>query len=282
MLNKMTQTNKTRSWCATVNNHDEDDRDALKALKYRYIVIGDEVGESGTPHLQAYVYLESGMTLSALKKKLPRAHLEPAKGDAQANRRYCVKDGIYWEDGDIPAQGKRKDLDELKEDILNGKKVDDICMDDPMVFHQYGRTLSKIEDIALRKKHRTEMTRGVWYYGPTGVGKSHRAFEGYNSDTHYVVPDDNGWWDGYTGQETVILNDFRGSIKYGELLQMVDKWPYWVNRRGREPVPFLAKLVIVTSSLRPEEVYRNMNINDTLAQLTRRFEIVKLDNIDQK
>ena len=58
--------------------------------------------------------------------------------------------------------------------------------------------------------------------------------------------DDNDWQDGYTGQETVIINDFRGGIKYAVLLQLIDKWPAFVSRRGREPAPFLAKHVIIT------------------------------------
>jgi hypothetical protein len=87
------------------------------------------------------------------------------------------------------------------------------------MYHQYGRTLHKIEDIVLRTKYRSWMTTCTWYYGPTATGKSHRAFEGFNPITDYVWADDNGWQDGYTGQPRVIINDFRGDIiKYNELL----------------------------------------------------------------
>ena len=60
-------------------------------------------------------------------------------------------------------------------------------MTNPEAYHQYGpRTLTKVEDIALRSKFRTEMTTCEWLSGPTGVGKSHRAFQGFTPDTHYV------------------------------------------------------------------------------------------------
>ena len=95
-----------------------------------------------------------------------------------------------------------------------------------------------------------------WCYGETGTGKSHRAFANYHPDTHYNVPDDNGWWDGHKGQETVILNEFDGQIPCNEPLKLIDKLPYHVRRR-RAPAPFISQHVIVTSLLRPEQIYQN-------------------------
>ena len=149
-----------------------------------------------------------------------------------------------------------------------------------MAVHQYGRTLDRLEDIRMRSVARTEMTKGVWLWGPTGTGKSHRAanMEG----TQYWWTNDNGWWDGYKQQDVVILNDFRGNIAYGEMLQMVDKWPYAVRRRGREPMPFTSKMVVVTSSLHPKDVYKNLSAEDKLAQLERRFDIIKCETWDEE
>uniref|UniRef100_UPI004047B5D6 hypothetical protein n=1 Tax=Limnohabitans sp. TaxID=1907725 RepID=UPI004047B5D6 len=125
---------------------------------------------------------------------------------------------------------------------------------------------------------RTEMTQGIWYWGKTGVGKSHKAYEGFDPCTHYVVANDGGWWDGYTGQETVIFNEFRGSVTFSELLDLCDKWPKTVKRRNREPAPFLAKTLIITSSMAPEDVYRNILSNEeSLDQLNRRFQVIHLE-----
>lgn len=187
----------------------------------------------------------------------------------------------FVEFGVLPKQGKRTDLDEIKDQIMNGKKVDDIALENPEMYHQYGRTLNKLEDIALRKRFRNWTTKGYWLYGGTGIGKSHVAFKNYNPDTHYVKNLNEDWWDGYTGQEVVIFNEFRGQIKYSELLDLMDKWPKTVKIRNRQPVPFLAKCVIITSALEPSEVYHNLSGNDKLAQLTRRCQIIeKLKGID--
>ena len=50
----------------------------------------------------------------------------------------------------------------------------------------YGRTLNFIEDLKMRKLHRSQMTEGIWIFGKTGCGKSHYAFKDFNSDSHYV------------------------------------------------------------------------------------------------
>jgi len=120
------------------------------------------------------------------------------------------------------------------------------------------------------------MTEGIWYIGETGAGKSHKAFEGYSPETHYVYPYDNDWCDGYMQQETMIINEFRGQIPYSRLLELVDKWPAALRRRGREPMPFLSKRIIVTSKMHPRDVYKNLSEHDTLDQLIRRFKIFEV------
>jgi len=278
---------RARAYCYTLNNWSKEEWDKVQLLGDYGCVAPEFAPTTGTPHLQGYFYFQNKKTFSALKKQLPRARFKCCDGNAEQNRTYIFgpyeKDGkvkpfnpeaIEW--GEMPKQGKRTDLDEIKNQILAGKKVDEIAIEEPFTYHLYGRTLSKLEDLYLRKKFRTEMTKGIWYHGKTGVGKSHKAFEDFTPETHYVVPNDGGWWDGYTQQETVIINDFRGEIAYNQLLQMVDKWPYSVKRRGREPMPFTSKKVIITSSLPPAEVYKRRNEEDSLDQLSRRFNVIEL------
>lgn len=245
----------------------------------RYMCYGIETcPTTGKKHYQGYVYYNSQRTFSAVKKSIGlKAHIEPSIGDADSNVKYCSKEGKFFEFGSKPKQGKRVDLDEVKANLINGKTtVDEVILNAPETYHQYGRTLDKIEDIVLRRKFRTEMTEGIWYWGDTGVGKSHKAFEGFSTTTHYVVPNDNGWWDGYRQQDIVIINEFRGEIKYKELLDLCDKWPKTVPRRNREPMPFVSKRIIITSSLRPCEVFKNLAEKDSLEQLYRRFKVEEL------
>lgn len=246
----------------------------------KYLIFGEEIcPETGRVHYQTYVYFYHAKTFSAIKKFFPPgSHIEMTAGSPKQNMAYCAKDLKFEEFGERPSQGKRVDLQLLAERVTAGELVDSLALCEPSAYHVYGRTLNKLEDIRLMKSFRTEMTKCIWYYGKTGVGKSHKAFENFTPETHYNhIMTDKGWWDGYQQQHTVILNDFRGKITYDELLNLVDKWPYSVPRRGRAPIPFTSKMIIITSPLTPEQVYVNRDKKDSLDQLLRRIEVICLD-----
>lgn len=259
----------------------------MNANNVQFVAYGDEVcPETQRPHKQVFLYMKHQCSWS--NKNLGKigswwgpthCHVQPMYGSFGQNEAYCSKEGSYHKLGDEPKQGARGSIEENKELLLSGQiTADALCLLDPVHFHMYGRTYDRMEDIAHRRKYRTEMTQGTWYHGPTGAGKSHRAFDNYHPDTHYVKEcgeGDSKWWDGYKGQEVVILDDFRGGMPYGELLSLCDKCPKKVSRRCREPVPFLAKRIIVTSSKPPEALYSNCDGN-AHAQLYRRFEVFHL------
>lgn len=92
-----------------------------------YACVGKEVGEEGTPHLQGYLEFSSLKTRNWISKKIPRAYIEVAYGSPQENRTYCSKSGqIILEVGQIKQQGKRKDLDEVKEMIDDGASIAEV------------------------------------------------------------------------------------------------------------------------------------------------------------
>lgn len=273
--NKATE-GKYRDWALTIYSVEPP---TFHAHQTRYLIFGDETcPTTKRKHWQTYVVFNFQKTFSAVKKMYKGAHIEPCKGSPEANIKYCKKEGKWTDFGKAPAQGERGDLTDLKDDIVAGiTTCDDIIMDNPMIYHMYGRTLSKIEDLCLRKKFRTTMTKGIWYWGKTGVGKSHAAFQNYNPATHYKYPNDLGWWDAYKQQDTVIINEFReGTMSYDFLLELVDKWAMEVRRRCKEPMPFTSKTVIITSCLPPERIFTNCREEDPIEQLTRRFEVIEL------
>lgn len=205
------------------------------------------------------------------------AYVYGMKGSLAQNDAYCSKEGELITFGDKPAQGSRGDLKDVVDKLIAGKTtVDDICLDDPLFFHQYGRTLDRVEDIVARKRRRTWETEGLWLFGETLTGKSEEAMAGFDPKTHYVkCLEEPKYWEGYCGQETVILNDFRGQLAPSVLYTLVDRYAMDVPRKGRGVYPFLAKKVIITSSLPPWKVYKNavMDKSDKLRQCYRRFTI---------
>lgn len=78
-------------WSITINNPTDDDRLRLKDFPsfVKMVKCQDEVGESGTLHIQGAVNTAQ-TRLSALKEWLPRAHIEVAR-DKQALLKYVEK-----------------------------------------------------------------------------------------------------------------------------------------------------------------------------------------------
>ena len=130
-----------RRWCFTVNNYTPDDITVLESLPCKYIVFGKEVGVDRTPYLQGFVIFSGTKTLTALKKVHATAHWEITKKTSESAANYCKKgdqsksewnlhhdDGPNFglnysgfENGDFPSQqGKRNDLDAVKEAIQGG------------------------------------------------------------------------------------------------------------------------------------------------------------------
>ncbi len=59
---------------------------------------------------------------------------------------------------------------------------------------------------------------------------------------------------------------------------LIDKWPKTVRRRNREPVPFVAKHMIMTSSLMTYDCYRGvLEKYESIEQLLWRITIIKMD-----
>lgn len=115
---------RSRSYCFTINNPVLGDLVDLVLLSdyTKYLIVGDEKGQKGTPHLQCYCYFTNRLSFSSFKKHFSRSpHIEAAKGSPQDNKNYCSKDGVYWEVGTCPQQGKitYEQLEEVMQDPKN-------------------------------------------------------------------------------------------------------------------------------------------------------------------
>lgn len=277
----------SREWCFTINNWTETDYNQVVKLKddARYLVFGKEKGEQGTPHIQGYVYFENAKSLKRMKKYLPRANLSERYADSSPEQAstYCKKEGEFEEYGEIKQQGKRVDLIEIKNEIVAGRDVEDIMMENPIIYHQYGRTLDKIQDVVLRRKTRTKFTKGIWIYGASGNGKSELLFKNYSHTHSYVWKKDKEWQDGYKQQPLVIIDEFRGQLPFWKLLELADQWTNcWIERRGKEAMPFTSDMVCITSALKPEDVFKNLDANDKWIQFKRRYMVLDIADIRQK
>lgn len=95
----------SKRWCLTKNNYSETDRETMETMflknKILYI-LGYEIGEEGTPHIQGYI--EAKAKIRPIEKlKLPfSCHWSAARSDRKVNLKYCSKDNDYVTNFDMP------------------------------------------------------------------------------------------------------------------------------------------------------------------------------------
>lgn len=260
-------------WVFTLNNWTQDEYNKLCDIPYRYMVIGSEVGESGTPHLQGYVHLSKRMRLSGLKPYSPRAHWDVARGTGPQASDYCKKDGTFEEFGDMPdetgAAGGVVEKERWTTAFAACKvgKLDDVPAD---ILMRCYRTCKEIAKDYMSKPDDADDVTGVWLYGPPGVGKSRKARADYPGAYDKMQ---NKWWDGYQGQDYVILDDF-DSKEMGHLLKIwADRYSFLAETKGGA-INIRPKKFIVTSNYSPDDI---VGWDDVLvAAIKRRFHVIRM------
>lgn len=289
---------KRRAFVFTLNNYTPEEVEEIKGWLCYYLSFGKEVGEvEHTPHLQGYVYFENAKTLSALKKKYSsRANWAPAEATPKRASDYTKKgeqtkaeweaqkekgpnfgkNADVFEKGTLPLsqiekgdKGKRKfeeayqaykeqRYEEMGKFALNMKQFD------------YLDAKVKKRDQPVPKTLEGEV-KHMWFYGPPGTGKSRRARELYPEA--YIKDPKNAWWDGYNGQEVVIIDDFdKYQVKQsGDLKRWLDRYPFKAEVKGGYLGDIRPKLFIITSNYQPKECWEREDV--TLPAIQRRVEL---------
>jgi len=91
-----------------------------------------------------------------------------------------------------------------------------------------------------------EAVRGVWVWGPPGYGKSHMV---RSKEPSLFLKAQNKWWDGYQGEEAVLIADFdKGGVCLSHYLKIwADKWACTGEIKGAT-IPLNYKKLYITSN----------------------------------
>jgi hypothetical protein len=267
---------RSYGWCFTLNNYSEEEYEELLAVDCQYLIIGKEVGECGTPHLQGFVQFHLKKTLLACKKINPRAHWEQTKGSIDQNVEYCSKDGTFEERGIRPLSKKRqgekeKERWDLALQCAKKGRWDEVP---ESILVRYGKGLEwavqKIEESTRDLSDTDEKME--WYYGASGTGKSRRARE---ENPGAYLKACNKWWDGYRSQEVVIIEDFDKDhrVLCHHLKIWADRYMFPAEIKGGK-IDIRPKKIIVTSNYHPRDIWES---ESDYGPILRRFRVVRFD-----
>lgn len=213
--------------------------------------------QTGSLHFQGYVELVGQKRFEFIHNNydgLETAHLEVRRGSQAQAVAYCSKVDSKiegpWEWGERKLQGQRMDLQGVKRAIDNGMGMDlvaDSFFPEWCRFNKAFETYKRIKTV----KRNWPMDI-VIYVGPTRSGKSREAARLW-PDAYWLSVDK--WWQDYKGEETVILDEFYGSVMpFKSLLKLMDRYPMQVENKGGS-CQFVSRRLVFTSNQEPEFWY---------------------------
>lgn len=275
----------SKHWCFTLNNYTDVEYAGLLSAPHDYVIIGKEVGENGTPHLQGYIVFLNRKRLAGCKKLSPRAHWEIKSrySTIESCRKYCMKGiqskaewneykdnhgggwlGPNWgkeanfiEDGVCPLEphmvGGQATKDKWAEALASAKvnMLDDI---QPKMLVQNYQTFKRIAQDYQQVPPDLNDVCGEWFYGEPRTGKSRAARDLYPGA--YDKPC-NKWWDGYRNHPFVIIDDFdkNHEVLGHHLKRWADRYSFPAEHKGHT-YQIRPQKIIVTSNYHPEEIFQ--------------------------
>lgn len=266
-------TQSTR-WRFTLNNYTSEEITVVRDVIFpivKYGIYGEELAPTtGTPHLQGFLIYYKNQRFSAMKKVLPRATFLECDASNEANRKYCIKDGAFVEKGHCPLD---KGGQERKRwaDALTHAKAGNLEEIDPQILICHYSSIKKIKlDYGIRPPD-LDAPCGTWIYGEAGSGKSHRARQLAGTSVFFKNPDK--WWDGYQGEDSVIIDDLDKTHKTlaRDLKIWSDKYAFVGEVKGSAGWTRPKKL-IVTSQYHLTAVFEDA---ETQSALLRRFTLIQ-------
>lgn len=273
-----------RNYLFTWNNYDEASIEYLRSeitAKAKYVIWGKEVAPTtGTLHLQGFVSFYNARTKSAAIKLLKGAHVTPVNVD-NGCAKYSTKDGDYEEHGVRPKTQKEKGLSGGQAEKLRWEeawkaaregRIEDVPAD---IRYRYYKTTKEIAKDYMGTLDPIPKLENQWIYGPSGTGKTSSVLARY-PDAYKKMA--NKWWDGYQGEETVLIDDL--DKKHAVLAHHLKIWgdhnSFLAETKGGA-ILIRPKRILITSN-HPLSIMAPEEPADLIA-LKRRYQEIHFDTM---
>lgn len=182
---------------------------------------------------------------------------------------YTCVDRKFEELGELPEPGKRSDWEEVyelcKDPLVTEREIFDQF---PKLAVRYGRAIRQARADARRDEFMaTHFDREVHIItGDAGTGKDFDVRAQYGAENVYeLCRDENGavWWDGYTGQDVLLISDFKWWLTRARLLNICGDRMVRTNIKcGTEW--WTGTKVVITSNYKFQEWYNNWERCDSV------------------
>lgn len=281
---------KSRRYCFTIPNYTKKNLAEFHELagsldEHRYICYGLEVStETELKHIQGYIefhqaqrffHLHSYIKLLRRGKEI-KFHIEIANGTAEQNKKYCSKDGDFYEFGEPSYQGKRTDMIEIKEMVREDPKSLPKIIDEHCNNPQQLTYAQKLQPLYFQPRDPNNPPHVFWISGKSGSGKTSMVYKQFSD----ICSVSSYKWLGtnYSQNECFLMDDFRSDcISFEQLLKITDRYPMNIEFKGGF-IQLNSPFIIITS---PDPIDETFEFHqEDLTQLHRRMTEICLDNHD--
>lgn len=258
-------------------------------------VFQKEKGEEGTEHFQGYMETKKRMYTTGAHAMLNpiKMSLLHAKGTKQQNEKYCTKeegrvDGPWYANcttDDFKRksgnQGKRSDLDEFARMIKEeGGITEDVFEAMPghaMAYSKHAKALvaeMKLTEIKKKemaywqeqyqRRQRGEEIEGQQqrnlklYFGPTAVGKTTEVKLHVMGELGVPLFEKSAatkWWDGYQGENHVLVDEYRGGQTIDEFKALTNIGEVAIEMKGTSGI-LVAEQMYFTTNCHPTQWWK--------------------------
>lgn len=266
-----------RNYCFTFFFHEDESGFPKELPLYgRYMVYGFEIcPDTKRPHLQGFVQFTQPVRMAHCQKFL-KCSWFLCKGTPLENMTYCKKGGDFLEFGQPTSQGERSDLLAVKESIDTGFTLPQLWDAHFGQMTRYHRSFTVYLQIRTNNVQRHWQTRCLLLVGLAGMQKTTIAdvLAPFLGTGIYRVPlakSSGLYFDGYTGQEVVILDEMDGNrMAPTRFNDLIGHTPATVLICGAADVNWAPRYVIICSNYLPRYWWKKRSEEQQL-QTTRRI-----------
>ena len=237
-------------------------------FKCSVTVVCLEHHKDGNPHLHAWIEWEEqfftrNIRLFDYKGQHPNiGRMQDKRKNTRNNAlTYMMKEdnnlfvkGIDLEQWKYSCKNKTK---YMYEDLIKGNiQLNELVEKQPQLLMNYNRLKINLEAYNLDKKENLNIMKtneNLWIFGHPGTGKTYYATHLYPK---FYMKQQNKWWDGYKGEEVVILDD----LDDASMSHYIKIWADNYNTTGEiknGTIQLNFKVFIITSNYMPRNLWKN-------------------------